>query len=80
MQKTPLRRLPEDLPDQFRPLVQAAAVYNSSCSPQALVLYLDRDGGYYLKCAEQGRLELLLVKAVRTSMMTTQATMVSRAT
>lgn len=58
MQRTPLRQLPEDLPDQFRPLVQAAAVYNSSCSPQALVLYLDRDGGYYLKRAEQGQLEL----------------------
>ncbi len=58
MQRTPLRQLPEDLPDQFRPLVQAAAVYDSSCSPQARVLYLDRDGGYYLKCAEQGQLAL----------------------
>ena len=58
MQKTPLRQLPEDLPDQFRPLVHATAVYDSSCSPQALVLYLDRDGGYYLKRAEQGQLAL----------------------
>ena len=57
MQKTPLRQLPEDLPDRFRPLVQAAAVYDSSCSPQAQVLYLDRDGGYYLKRADRGRLE-----------------------
>lgn len=29
MQKTPLRQLPEDLPDRFRPLVQAAAVYDT---------------------------------------------------
>ena len=57
MQKTPLRQLPEDLPDRFWPLVQAAAVYDSSCSPQAQVLYLDRDGGYYLKRANRGRLE-----------------------
>ena len=58
MQKTRLRQLPEDLPDRFLPLVQTAAVYDSSCSPRARVLYLDRDSGYYLKRADRGQLEL----------------------
>lgn len=56
MEKTRLNRLPEDLPEPLQALAQGAAVYDSSCSPQARVLYLERDGGYYLKCADRGHL------------------------
>ena len=44
------------LPDAFRDLFSRGAVYDSSCSREARVLYLDRDGGYYLKRAPAGSL------------------------
>lgn len=44
-------------PAQFRPLLQGAAVYDSSCSQAAKVYFIDRDGGLYLKTAAKGTLE-----------------------
>jgi kanamycin kinase len=32
-------------------------VYDSSCSPEARVYYIERDGGYFLKCASSEMLE-----------------------
>ena len=37
-------------------LTDGADVYDSSSSPEARVYYIDRDGGYYLKCASDGAL------------------------
>jgi len=45
------------IPEQFRNLIENSAVYDSSCSPEAQVLYIDRDGGYYLKSASKGTLQ-----------------------
>ena len=45
-----------DFPQAVRPLMAGAAVYDSSCSPQARVYFIDRDGGYYLKSAAAGAL------------------------
>lgn len=47
----------DSYPTQFRPLLEGASVYDSSCSPQAQVLFIDRDRGYYLKCSEKGSLK-----------------------
>jgi kanamycin kinase len=44
-------------PEEFRPLVEGAAVYDSSCSPFATVYFIDREGGFYLKTAEKGSLQ-----------------------
>ena len=44
-------------PDDFRPLLEGAPLYDSSCSPEARVIYIDRDGGYYLKSAPSGSLK-----------------------
>ena len=49
MKKTLLTIDPLAFPAEYRPLLTGAAVYDSSCSPQARVYYIDRDGGYYLK-------------------------------
>ena len=49
MKKTRLTIDPLAFPAEYRPLLTGAAVYDSSCSPQARVYYIDRDGGYYLK-------------------------------
>lgn len=46
-----------DFPAPFRPLLQNARVFDSSCSPEARVWYIERDGGYYLKRAPKGALE-----------------------
>ena len=45
------------IPRAFHPLLEGASVYDSSCSPEARVLFVDRDGGYYLKSAPAGSLE-----------------------
>ena len=44
-------------PEQFRPLLATAAVYDSSCSPEARVWFLDTAGGLYLKSAPAGSLK-----------------------
>lgn len=46
-----------EYPDAFRRLLEGASVYDSSCSPEARVLFIDRDQGYYLKSAERGTLK-----------------------
>ena len=45
-----------DFPAPLRHLLENCAVYDSSCSPEARVWFIDRDGGYYLKTAEKGSL------------------------
>ena len=47
----------ENYPQQFHSILKDAAVYDSSCSPQAKVLFIDKDGGYYLKRSAKGSLE-----------------------
>ncbi len=36
--------------------MEGAKVYDSSCSPEAHVLFIDKDGGYFVKCAKKGTL------------------------
>lgn len=56
MKWTLITHLPEDLPGEFRRLTEGAALYDSSCSPEAKVYFIDRGDGYYLKTAEAGML------------------------
>ena len=44
-------------PAEMRRYADGAAVYDSSCSPEARVYFIDRDDGYYLKKAMCGTLE-----------------------
>ena len=44
-------------PEAFHALLSSCAVYDSSCSPEARVWFVDRDGGVYLKSAAKGALE-----------------------
>lgn len=46
----------ETIPAIFHRLLQGAAVYDSSCSTEARVLYIQRKGGVYLKSAPAGSL------------------------
>ena len=54
MKKTPVSVNLEEFPRQFHPLL-AKAVYDSSCSPEARVWFLEP--GYYLKRAPKGALQ-----------------------
>ena len=47
----------DKIPELFHRLLADAPVYDSSCSPEARVLYVDRDGGFYLKSAPAGSLK-----------------------
>lgn len=56
MQHTPVMPNPEDFPEIFRPFL-STPVYDSSCSPDARVWFLDREDGFYLKSAPKGSLK-----------------------
>ena len=43
-------------PAEFRPLLAGAQIYDSSCSPEAKVIFIDKDNGYFLKSAAKGSL------------------------
>ena len=45
------------IPPSFHSLLNGAPVYDSSCSPEARVIFIDRDAGYYLKSAPCGTLQ-----------------------
>ena len=45
------------LPSEAVRFLEGAPLYDSSCSPQARVVFADRDGGLYLKTAEAGTLQ-----------------------
>jgi len=51
-------------PEEFHHLINGAIVYDSSCSPEAHVYFIDKDRGYYLKCAAKGTLkdEVIMTK------------------
>ena len=57
MLRTPIPADPSRFPDFVRPLLDGAVLYDSSCSPEASVLYIDKDGGFFLKRSPKGTLE-----------------------
>ena len=56
MHRTLIQVNPDDFPAEFHALLSNCPVYDSSCSPTARVLFIDRDGGYYLKSAPKDTL------------------------
>jgi len=57
MKRTEIFTLPENIPADLRRLCESARIWDSSCSPEARVVYIDRDGGYFLKSAPAGSLK-----------------------
>lgn len=55
MKRTPVAVNPADFPDVFRPLLSRCRVFDSSCSKEARVWYLDE--GFFLKSAPAGILQ-----------------------
>lgn len=56
MNRTPINVNVKDFPEEFRPFLERARVFDSSCSPEARVYFLDVDGGLYLKTSVGGSL------------------------
>ena len=56
MKRTLLETMPEGMPDEIVRYAVGARIYDSSCSPQARVYFIDRDGGYYVKRSPAGTL------------------------
>ena len=48
---------PALFPDEIRPFLRDTGIYDSSCSKEACVYYLDRDGGLFLKRYAAGKLK-----------------------
>lgn len=57
MKRTPVTVDPDRYPKEFEDLLTDAKLYDSSCSNEAKVLFIDKDEGYYLKCAGKGTLK-----------------------
>lgn len=57
MKLTKMKKDISQFPQRLHPYLEKANIYDSSCSPQARVYYIEKDGGYFLKKAEKGQLE-----------------------
>lgn len=57
MKRTLIAPTLSDYPSEYRPLLDGARVFDSSCSPEARVVFIDRKDGYYLKSAPRGSLQ-----------------------
>ncbi|MBO7197080.1 MAG: aminoglycoside 3'-phosphotransferase [Clostridia bacterium] len=57
MKKNEISCIPIALPNEMARICRGARIYDSSCSAEARVYYIDRDGGYYLKSAKAGTLK-----------------------
>lgn len=56
MKKTLIERIPIALPSEIEAVCRGAVIYDSSCSPEAKVYFIDRGDGFYLKAAAPGTL------------------------
>ena len=56
MKRTLIDGLPQELPEEILAFSLGARVYDSSCSREARVYYIERGGGYYLKTSARGTL------------------------
>ena len=59
MKKFLIPEIPNTLPDLFKKYTQNSKIYDSSCSPEARVYFIEgagRDSLFYLKCAKAGTL------------------------
>lgn len=56
MEKKPVSVDISAFPEEFRPFLEGTRVFDSSCSHQARVWFLEKEGGLYLKTAPKGSL------------------------
>ena len=57
MKRTAVSVKIEDYPIWVQEFIKDSKVYDSSCSKEARVIFIEKDEGYYLKSAPKGSLE-----------------------
>ena len=57
MKRTPVTPSLSQFPGEFHPLLSGCPVFDSSCSKEAKVWYLEREDGLFLKSAPRGTLK-----------------------
>lgn len=57
MKRIPINPNPSTFPEIFHPLLEKHPVYDSSCSKEARVWYIETSGGLYLKTSSAGKLK-----------------------
>ena len=57
MKRILLNTIADRMPEDIRDFISGADIYDSSCSPQAKVYFIDKGSGYYLKQSGKGVLE-----------------------
>ena len=57
MIRRPIEVSMNDYPEKIRGYLENAKLFDSSCSPFAKVIFIDKDDGFYLKSAEKGSLK-----------------------
>ncbi len=57
MKRTLIDKIPIALPSDLRRFAEGAKIYDSSCSPEARVYLIEREGGCFLKSGEVGTLK-----------------------
>ena len=74
MKRTLIQPNLDHFPTAFHTLLSHATVYDSSCSPEARVYYIEKDGGYYLKSAPKNSLakEAALTRYLHTKQLATE--------
>jgi kanamycin kinase len=58
MKRTLLEKIPQDLPHSICEFIGDSPIYDSSCSREARVYFIDKGDGFYLKRSEKGTLLL----------------------
>lgn len=57
MKPIPISPALDAFPAEFHALLKDTTIYDSSCSPEARVIFIDKDNGYFLKSAPKGTLK-----------------------
>lgn len=57
MNKTLLNGICDKMPSEIESFIKSANIYDSSCSPEARVYFIDKENGYYLKRSGKGALK-----------------------
>jgi len=57
MKRTIINEKIDNVPNEYKSFFVNARIYDSSCSPEARVYFIDKDNGYYLKKSAKGTLK-----------------------
>ncbi len=57
MKRTKISEIPENINNEIYQFIKDSDIYDSSCSPEAKVYFINKKNGYYLKISKSGTLK-----------------------